>query len=148
MKLFRLFSLIAIVSLCSAQTEIAIDSLRLDLPVGYQHKPGKGVDSTPGSIVTKAGSIISYDLGIGAGDGHAARIRGKKGVVIVADERIENALGGGELVVIKLADKFGAVFDGGAGVKFYSIELGESELQEFRAIIKSFRLANAEEETK
>ncbi len=67
MKLLRLFALLVMLSVCSAQTEIAIDSLRLELPAGYEHKPAKGIDSTPGSIVTKEGSVIRYDLGIGAG---------------------------------------------------------------------------------
>lgn len=67
MKATLLTALLAL-SFCQAE-EVVISNYRLTLPEEYSHRPGRGMDTVVGSIVSADGKVeIKYDIGESAGN--------------------------------------------------------------------------------
>jgi hypothetical protein len=134
-----LFSLIATVSVSSAG-EVTIGRLRVTLPDGYRHVPGKGFDTAVGCFQPDDGSCeIRYDIGPGAGFDRAKEFAEKHAEQLSLDKKIVTMLGEGRFVAIRLDDKakFAVVFEAQAGVIFSAINLTKQQVDDFESIASS-----------
>ena len=139
MKIVLLLSSIAIVSMLSAE-EVTIGRMRVTLPDGFRHVPGKGIDTAVGSFQPEDSSFkILYDIGPGAGSFGAKEFDKKNQDRLARDKKITTGLGVGRFVVFRLNDdaKFAAVFEARAGVMFYAVNITEKQLNDFELIVRS-----------
>lgn len=124
--------------------EAVVGKLIFNLPKGYRHQVGKGIDTVVGSFYTVDPYFeIRYDIGPGAGVDRVAKFAQKSKDSIVHDKIIHTGLGGGRLVSVMIEGepKFGAIFEAAPGVILYAIGLTEQQLADFMSIAESIRLS-------
>jgi len=126
--------------------EVRIAGFSVRLPDGFVHRPGKGLDSTPGDIVNpKTGLEIHYDIGIGAGSKEGDRYEKlwKEQKVPFKKVEVRTAVGIGILLTQTSGENRWSFFGIEPGTCFFAKMRSDKDLdkhlEDFITVVSSIR---------